>query len=95
MTTTLVNPQNEALQARCPSAPRLKSLSGTTIGLLDINKPGGDIFLDQIEKLLTERCGVKRIIRVAKPTPARRAPAGVFDLLMKEKVEGIIEALAD
>ena len=34
--------------------PRLGSLSGATIGLLDISKPRGKEFLDEVEKHLIE-----------------------------------------
>jgi len=60
--------------------------------LLDISKARGDIFLDEIEKQLTER-GLK-IRRYRKPTFARVAP-----LELKQEISTqcdlVIEALAD
>jgi len=93
MPITLVNPLNEILPQAGIAAPRLVELKGKTIALLDISKPGGNIFLDRIELLLKERHGVAGVIREMKPTFAKPAPAGVL-----EKIRGadaVIEALAD
>ena len=93
MPITLVNPMNEAALNSAPAAPRLATLDGKTIALLDISKPGGSVFLDRIERLLKDRYGVANVIREMKPTFAKPAPAGVL-----EKIRGadaVIEALAD
>jgi hypothetical protein len=93
MPMTLVNPMNEVAPQAAPAAPRLASLQGKTIALLDISKPGGSVFLDRVERLLIERYGVGGVIREMKPTFAKPAPPGVI-----EKIRGadaIIEALAD
>jgi hypothetical protein len=93
MRITLVNPMNERAPQAAPAAPRLSSLQGKTIALLDISKPGGSIFLDRIELLLKERHHVASVIREMKPTFAKPAPAGII-----EKIRGadaVIEALAD
>jgi hypothetical protein len=68
-------------------------LNGKTIALLDISKPGGNIFLDRIEHLLKERHGVANIIREIKPTFAKPAPPGVIDKI--RGADAAIEALAD
>jgi hypothetical protein len=93
MPITLVNPMNEIAPQAATAAPRLASLRGMTIALLDISKPGGSVFLDRIELLLKERYQVAGVIREMKPTFAKPAPPGVI-----EKIRGadaVIEALAD
>jgi hypothetical protein len=72
--------------------PRLASLEGRTIGLLDISKPRGDVFLDRIEQKLRERGA--EVIRYAKPTFTKPAP---IDLRQQIAVEcdAVVEALAD
>lgn len=93
MPTTLVNPMNERAPQAAPAAPRLATLQGKTVALLDISKPGGSVFLDRVELLLKQRYGVTSVIREMKPTFAKPAPAGVI-----EKIRGadaVIEALAD
>jgi hypothetical protein len=94
MPVVLINPMREESGLRAPAAPRLETLEGKTIGLLDISKPGGSIFLDRLEWLLKERYGVARVLRVTKPTFAKPAPADVLNEL-RQSAQGVIEALAD
>jgi len=93
MPTVIVNPMNETVQNSAGAAPRLQTLAGKTVGLLDISKPGGSVFLDRIEELLKARYGVARVMRTAKPTFTKRAPAEVIAQL--RGMDAVIEALAD
>ena len=95
MPITLVNPLDETPRVLSKPAPRLANLTGTTIGLLDISKSGGSIFLDHLENLLKKRFGVARVIRVMKPTFTRPAPDAVIEKLVDAKCDAVIEALAD
>ncbi len=75
-------------------APRLPSLEGRTVALLDISKPKGNFFLDRVEELLRSEGRPKAVLRLAKPTFAKPAP----DDLRRELVasaDAVIEALAD
>jgi hypothetical protein len=93
MPVALVHPGNEKTpQAAAPPA-RLASLSGKKIGLLDISKPGGSLFLDRLEKILRERYGVAEVLRARKPTFAKNAPPPVIEQL--RSMDAVIEALAD
>ena len=93
MPAILVNPMNED-QAQAAAAPRrLQTLKGAVIALLDISKPGGNIFLDRVEKLLRERHGVANVIRVTKPTFTKPAPSS--DLEELRHADAVIEGLAD
>jgi hypothetical protein len=76
-------------------APRLETLSGKTIALLDISKPGGSIFLDHLERLLSERYSVASVVRAVKPTFTKPAPDAVIDKLIAAHCDAVIEALAD
>jgi hypothetical protein len=67
-----------------PMAGRLDTLSGKTIGILDIGFPNGNVFLDRIEEVLKSRYGVAAFVRRAKPSPARVADEQV----RKDLVEG-------
>lgn len=73
-------------------APRPPSLEGKVVGLLDISKPRGDVFLDRLEALLTER-GL-RTLRFRKPTFAKVAPVDLRHEIAT-KCDVVIEALAD
>jgi len=91
----LVNPMNEAVRQVAEAPPRLASLAGKTIGLLDISKPGGDVFLDRLAALLSARFGVARVERFRKPTFAKPAPQSVMDALLEARPDAVIEGLAD
>ena len=95
MPIVLVNPLDETPRRPQAPAPRLKTLAGKTLGLLDISKPGGNLFLDHLERLLKERFDVGRIVRAMKPTFSKPAPDEVLDGLVAAKCDAVIEALAD
>lgn len=88
----LLDPTSERSPAKREQLARPESIQGKTIGLLDISKARGDVFLDKIESLLTERGATVK--RYAKPTFTRVAPV---DLRQQISVECnlVIEALAD
>ena len=93
MPTKLINPMNETPVRVSKPPARLRSLQGKTVGLLDISKPGGNLFLDRLERLLKERLQVTNVVRVTKPTFAKPAPHHIIEQL--RGVDAVIEALAD
>jgi hypothetical protein len=95
MPTILVNPLDETIHEKGAPAARLDSLKGKIIGLLDISKPGGSVFLDRLEQLLKDRHNVASVVRASKPTFAKPAPQGVIDSLIANGVDAVVEALAD
>ena len=95
MPVTLINPFDETARAPRSAAPRLRTLAGKTIGLLDISKAGGSFFLDELERLLKERASVAQVVRASKPTFTRLAPAAVIESLVQADCHAVIEALAD
>lgn len=88
----LLDPTAEAKPAERQLNARLASLEGATIGLLDIAKPRGKEFLDEIEKQLQSRGA--EIRRYTKPTFARVAPRELTQLISVE-CDAVIEGLAD
>jgi len=95
MSITLVNPLDETPRVHSHPARRLVSLSGKTIGLLDISKTGGSIFHDHLEQLLKQRYEVAHIVRAMKPTFTKPAPDSVIAKFLDAKCDAVIEALAD
>lgn len=95
MSIILVNPLDETPRVFSKPASRLNSLTGKTIGLLDISKAGGSIFLDHLEKLLKQRYGVAHVVRAMKPTFTKPAPDAVIAKFLDAKCDAVIEALAD
>ena len=89
---TLLDPTGEHEPASRKQTARPSSLDGLTVGLLDIGKARGDVFLDRLAEKLTERgIGVKRY---AKPTPSRLVAADTKQRMTSE-VQAAIIGLAD
>ena len=93
MAIRLINPMSETPVKVSPPPERLPTLHGKTVGLLDISKAGGSLFLDRLETLLRERFQVASVVRVMKPTCAKPAPVGIIEQL--RGVDAVVEALAD
>jgi hypothetical protein len=92
MGTTILDPTSERTVAERQRIARPASLQGLTIGLLDISKPRGNVFLDRIEQRLVEvGADVKRY---RKPTFTKPAPVDLRHQISVE-CQVVIEALAD
>ncbi len=89
---TLLDPTAELQPVEKQLLPRLSALSGATIGLLDISKPRGKEFLDEVEKQL-EALGAT-VKRYMKPTFTRVAPRELNQRISVE-CDAVIEGLAD
>jgi hypothetical protein len=90
--TTILDPTSERNVVERERLARPASLDGLTVGLLDISKPRGDVFLDRIEERLTDiGATVKRYV---KPTFAKPAPVDLRHQIATE-CGVVIEALAD
>ena len=93
MTTRyILDPTGERVGAERQRLARPASIAGLKVGLLDIRKPRGDIFLDQLERRLTADGAT--VIRFAKPTFTKPAPVDLRHEIATE-CEVVIEALAD
>ena len=91
-TRTVLDPTGERTLAERARLARPASLDGLTVGLLDISKPRGDIFLNRIEQRLNQvGANVKRY---RKPTFAKPAPVDLRHEIATE-CHVVIEALAD
>ena len=90
--TVLLDPTSEQTPASRERLDRPLNLKGLTVGLLDISKPRGDVFLDRLDALLTER-GIT-VKRYMKPTVAKPAPLPLRQQIIGE-VSVVIEGLAD
>lgn len=88
----VLDPTSELAPGHRPAAPRLPDLAGATVGLVDISKPRGDVFLDRIESLMRER-GIE-VLRFAKPTHTRPVPADLRHEITTRST-AVIQALAD
>ena len=92
MSTTFMDPTSELSPETREPLPRPVSLEGLTVGLLDISKARGDVFIDRIEDLLGQR-GIKTR-RYKKPTFTRVAPVELKQQIATE-CDVVVESLAD
>lgn len=92
MPITVLDPTDERAPTARPRQAPLESLTGVTVGLLDISKPRGKEFLDRVEEHLSQR-GAK-VLRFMKPTFSKPAPADLRHEIATS-CDAVIEALAD
>lgn len=90
--TVLLDPTSELQPQDRPRAPRPEALTGLTVGLLDISKMRGDVFLDRLATRLGEH-GLN-VRRYRKPTFARVASPQLLQEIRGD-CDLAIEALAD
>ena len=90
--SVLLDPTAERSPTVRPRLPRPDALDGLTVGILDISKPRGDVFLDRLHERLSER-GID-VRRYMKPTITRPAPLPLRQQIATE-AQVVIEGLAD
>ena len=88
--TEVLDPTAERDAVERPLAPR--GTAPKRVALLDIQKPRGNVFLDEVERLLRER-GID-VLRTTKPTFTKPAPQDLRREIARD-CEAVIEALAD
>ena len=88
----LLDPTGELAPAHRELVRRPPSLDGKVVGLLDISKPRGDVFLNRLAERLSELGA--RVERYSKPTFTKPAPVDLRHEI-STKCDVVIEALAD
>ena len=88
----VLDPTSERSPAIRKRLARPKTLKGLNVGLLDISKMKGDVYLDRLEELIRERGAV--VHRFKKPTFAKPAPIDLRQEIAV-KCDAVVEALAD
>lgn len=90
--TVVLDPTAGKAAASMQAAPRVSAIDGMTVGLLDISKPRGDVFLNRLEELLSEKGAT--VARYVKPTFSKPAPVDLRHEIATN-CDAVIEALAD
>ena len=88
----VLDPTGERSPAARARLPRLAGLAGRRVGLLDISKARGDVFLDRLESLLRERGAAT--LRFQKPTFTKPAPIDLRQEIAT-RCDAVAIALAD
>ena len=98
MTTTnehvLVNPVTQPVIAPFNGAPRLASLAGTRVGLIDDSKRNADVLLEELADILRTRYEISGVKWHRKPSASRPADPEA----LKERVEecdSVVVAIGD
>ncbi len=89
---TMLDPTAEQSPVKRQRLAPPASLSGLTVGLLDIGKARGDVFIDQLDTRLSEHGLTVR--RYAKPTNTKVAPVELAQAIAAE-CDVVVEALSD
>jgi hypothetical protein len=91
---TVLHPAAEDVAEPQGIAPRLSSLQGMTVGLIDNHKRHADVYLEAVGQLLQEGYGVSRVVTYRKISQSLPTPDAVLDQLASE-CDAIIHAVAD
>lgn len=90
----LVHPGAEDQHVMHQLAPRLASLQGMRIGLIDNRKRHSDVFLARLQELMVERYGVAGFEYYTKDGASVATPVDVMADLVS-KCDAVIHAVAD
>lgn len=93
-TITIMHPAAEHTVQIQPAAPRLQTLQGMTVALVDNHKRNADVYLDELGHFLQERHGVANIVPYRKESMSMPAPDDVLDEL-RHTCDALIHAVAD
>ncbi len=89
----ILDPSDEQDPIARHPANRPNRFSGR-VGIVDISKPRGDVFCDQLERILAGRYPHIEIVRLRKPTFTKPAPSDLRREVA-ERCDAVIQALAD
>lgn len=90
----LVNPTTEPIVAPFDGAPRLLSLAGTRLGIIDDSKKNADVLLEELVELLRTRYEISDVKWHRKPSASRPAdPSAIRELA--ESCDSVIVAVGD
>jgi hypothetical protein len=90
----VVNPAAEDVGAMLAAAPRLPSLRGARVALIDNSKHNAEEFLAALETLLRRDHGVARVERYRKVSPSVPAPPEVLARLVAS-CDALVHGVAD
>lgn len=93
MSIRVLNPTFDQAVDHSGRVPRLTSLHGCTLGLLDNSKIKVRELLDYMEQMLRTEYGVAHVVRLRKPDASRPAPPELVDEMAR--CEAVISAVGD
>jgi hypothetical protein len=94
MSFTVFDPTDGPIIKAFSPAPRLTSLAGKVVGILDNGKPKSDVLLREVQELLRAEAGVKDFVVVRKTSAYRPAPDEELDDLAR-RVGAVVAGIGD
>ena len=91
--TVILDPTDERSPIGRRLARRPHTIAGP-LGIIDISKPRGDVFCDELARLSTERVPGVAVVRLRKPTFTKPAPPDLR-AEVATRCKAVIQALAD
>ncbi len=90
----LVNPTTQPIVAPFNGAPRLPSLAGTRLGIIDDSKRNADVLLEELAEVLRTRYEITEVKWHRKPSASRPAdPEAIKELA--QTCDSVIIAIGD
>ncbi len=90
----LVNPTTKPIVAPFDGAPRLTTVAGTRLGVIDDSKKNADVLLEELVELLRTRYEISDVKWHRKPSASRPAdPVAVRELA--EQCDWVMIAIGD
>ena len=90
----LVNPVTQPIVAPFDGAPRLASLAGTRLGIIDDSKRNADVLLEELAEILRTRYEITEVKWHRKPSASRPTdPKALKELT--DQVDSVIIAIGD
>lgn len=93
-TIQVLDPTGEVESVSKEVAKRQEGLDNKRLGLLDNNKPNGNLFLERVKELLASRFALAETVWGKKPFPTEAAPTSMIDHLTS-RCDGVINAVGD
>lgn len=90
----LLDPVERAAPVPAELAKRLRTLEGTTLGLLENSKFNSSRLLDYIAEILMRDYGVKAVVRRGKRSASFPAPAEVYQELAT-RTDAVVTGIGD
>ena len=94
MSFTVLDPTDGPILKAFAPAPRLTSLAGKVVGILDNGKHKSDVLLREVQELLRSEAGVKDFVVVRKASAYRPAPDQQLDDLAG-RVDVVVAGIGD
>jgi hypothetical protein len=90
----LVDPTTQAIVAPFDGAPRLPTVAGIRLGIIDDSKRNADVLLEELAEVLRTRYEIADVLWHRKPSASRAAdPAAIRELA--ETCDAVVIAIGD